>query len=72
MPLNETLPKTNRSKDWEDAANKKLGEIKKYAGNRQVFGLKSRPKYNDPLWKAMSDKEVQLRNKAMKLKRMGK
>lgn len=65
MPLGETLPKSGKSEDWLAAADAKRDEIMKEAGKGGLTGTK----VGSPLWKTMSDKEVQLRNKGMALKR---
>jgi hypothetical protein len=65
------IPTSGKSSDWLNAADKKLDELKKESSKYNILG-KPKLSPSDPWFKAMSDKENLLRNKGMKLKRMGK
>jgi hypothetical protein len=74
----ETLPKSNKSKDWIDAADRKLQEFKDYHTERPLnigpvslgigFGKRKAP-LSDEQSRLLSRNELMLRSKGMELKR---
>lgn len=70
MPLDELLPKSNKSKDWIGYADKKLQEFKDYHSETNLLGKIKRPvPLSDDLSKTMSANELKARSKGMALKR---
>jgi len=64
----EALPKTSKSADWLNKADIKRAQIMSESGKRGFMGRQIL-KPSSQVFKAMSDKEVMLRNKGMALKR---
>ena len=70
MPEGEDLPKSNKSKDWLDYADKQLANFKNYHSQRNMLGrVKNRPPLGDDYSKILSRNELNARAKGMKLKR---
>lgn len=75
MPEGETLPKSNKSKEWLDYADKKLEEIRDLGAKPETRYLGIGPK-RGPLsqmdatrMNLLSQNELSARSKGMKLKR---
>lgn len=70
MPEGETLPKSNKSKDWTDYADKKLKQFRDYHSETNMFGRIKRPNVlGDDRSKLLSQNELSARSKGMALKR---
>jgi hypothetical protein len=70
MGEGETLPKTNKSKDWLEHADKKLKQFKDYHSERNMIGrIKNPQPLGNDYSKALSQNEVNARAKGMELKR---
>lgn len=70
MPEGEALPKSNKSKDWLDYADKKLDEFRKYHSDTNIVGRVKRPQVlGDDYSRILSQNELNARAKGMKLKR---
>lgn len=70
MPENETLPKSNKSKDWLDYADKKLKKFTDYHSSTNLIGkLRNPPPLSNDYSKVLSQNELSARSKGMALKR---
>lgn len=70
MPENETLPKSNKSKDWLDYADKKLQKFKDYHSETNIIGKIKHPQpLGDLMSRTLSNNELNARSKGMELKR---
>lgn len=70
MPEGETLPKSNKSKDWIDYADKKLNQFRKYHSETNIVGRVKHPNVlGDDYSRLMSQNELSARAKGMELKR---
>lgn len=70
MPEGESLPQSNKSKDWLDYADKKLKQFTDYHSERNMIGqVKNRPVLGDDYSRVLSQNELQARAKGMALKR---
>ena len=70
MPENETLPKTGKSKDWLNYADKKLQEFRDYHSSTNIIGqLKHPDVLGDDYSRVLSNNELQARKMGMDLLR---
>jgi hypothetical protein len=70
MPEGETLPKSNKSKDWLDYADKKKQDFIDYHSERNLIGrIKNPNPLSDTYSRLLSNNELMARKKGMELKR---
>jgi|GEM_PF-6559852 hypothetical protein len=73
MPEGETLPKTGKSKDWLDYADKKLKKFRDYHSETNLLGQIKHPNVlGDDYSKVLSQKELEARKMGMELLRKEK
>jgi hypothetical protein len=70
MPEGETLPKTGKSKDWLQYADRKLQEFRNYHSERNIIGQIKHPMpLGDDYSKLLSQNELSARKMGMELLR---